>query len=137
MLLRCEARYLVLDRLEGVFGNFLFEENYLQNAKQNYRRIEIMISRYADFAGPVAEQNRPSYRREPVHRIALITAFSLIDTYKILGNPSRRVYSQEIGLSALDRIMEMEPDIENMTLSEYLEYEVANERRLRRNVRSK
>ncbi|GJT12031.1 hypothetical protein Tco_0859073 [Tanacetum coccineum] len=34
-------------------------------------------------------------------------------------------------------IMEMEPDIENMTLNEYLEYEKEKERRLRRNVRSK
>ncbi|GKA67952.1 hypothetical protein Tco_0767869 [Tanacetum coccineum] len=33
--------------------------------------------------------------------------------------------------------MEMVPDIENMTLNEYLEYEAEKERRLRRNVRSK
>ncbi|GJS62207.1 hypothetical protein Tco_0656991 [Tanacetum coccineum] len=35
------------------------------------------------------------------------------------------------GFSA--RIMKMEPDIENMTLNEYLEYEAEKERRLRRN----
>ncbi|GJR50455.1 retrovirus-related pol polyprotein from transposon TNT 1-94 [Tanacetum coccineum] len=34
-------------------------------------------------------------------------------------------------------IMEMEPDIENMTLDEYLEYEAEKERRLRDNLRSK
>ncbi|GKD09793.1 hypothetical protein Tco_1189478 [Tanacetum coccineum] len=33
--------------------------------------------------------------------------------------------------------MEMEPDIENMTLNEYFEYEAEKERRLWRNVRSK
>nr|GEX32621.1 epidermal patterning factor 1 [Tanacetum cinerariifolium] len=33
--------------------------------------------------------------------------------------------------------MEMEPDIENMTLNEYLEYEAMKERRLWDNVRSK
>ncbi|GJR54995.1 hypothetical protein Tco_1405516 [Tanacetum coccineum] len=33
-------------------------------------------------------------------------------------------------LTELDRIMEMEPDIKNMTLSEYLEYEAAKERQL-------
>ncbi|GJZ87653.1 hypothetical protein Tco_0659263 [Tanacetum coccineum] len=35
------------------------------------------------------------------------------------------------------RIMEMEPDIENLTLNEYLEYEAVKERRLWDNVRSK
>ncbi|GJW81966.1 hypothetical protein Tco_0145941 [Tanacetum coccineum] len=35
------------------------------------------------------------------------------------------------------RIMKMKPDIENMTLSEYLEYEAKKERRLRRDVRSR
>ncbi|GJW49522.1 hypothetical protein Tco_0090873, partial [Tanacetum coccineum] len=39
-----------------------------------------------------------------------------------------------IGFSA--RNMEMEPDIENMTMSEYLEYEPAKERRLWEDVRS-
>ncbi|GJU28304.1 hypothetical protein Tco_1166925 [Tanacetum coccineum] len=34
-------------------------------------------------------------------------------------------------------IMEMKPDIENMTLSEYWEYEAEKERQLRDNVRSK
>ncbi|GKF08484.1 hypothetical protein Tco_0042708 [Tanacetum coccineum] len=33
--------------------------------------------------------------------------------------------------------MEMEPDIENMTLNEYLEYEAEKERRLWDNLRSK
>ncbi|GKC22825.1 hypothetical protein Tco_1024975, partial [Tanacetum coccineum] len=33
-------------------------------------------------------------------------------------------------------IMEIEPDIENMTLNEYLEYEAEKERRLWDNVRS-
>nr|GEZ36129.1 hypothetical protein [Tanacetum cinerariifolium] len=31
-------------------------------------------------------------------------------------------------------IMKMEPNIENMTLNEYLEYEAKKERRLRRDV---
>ncbi|GJT79924.1 hypothetical protein Tco_1054266 [Tanacetum coccineum] len=35
------------------------------------------------------------------------------------------------------RIMEMELDIKNMTLSEYWEYEAEKERQLRDNVRSK
>ncbi|GKF17309.1 hypothetical protein Tco_0062227, partial [Tanacetum coccineum] len=39
------------------------------------------------------------------------------------------------GFSA--RIMEMEPDIKNTTLNEYLEYEAEKERRLWRNVQSK
>ncbi|GKA72815.1 hypothetical protein Tco_0779031 [Tanacetum coccineum] len=35
------------------------------------------------------------------------------------------------------RIMEIEPDFENMTINEYLEYEAEMERQLRRNVHSK
>ncbi|GJT58437.1 hypothetical protein Tco_1001970 [Tanacetum coccineum] len=35
------------------------------------------------------------------------------------------------------RIMEMEPDIENMTFSEYLEYKAAKERQLWEDVRSR
>ncbi|GJY87693.1 reverse transcriptase domain-containing protein [Tanacetum coccineum] len=35
------------------------------------------------------------------------------------------------------RIMEIEPDIENMTLNEYLEYEAKMERRIRKSARSK
>ncbi|GJT03160.1 hypothetical protein Tco_0824329 [Tanacetum coccineum] len=37
----------------------------------------------------------------------------------------------------LQGIIEMEPDIENMTLNKYLEYEAEKERRSWRNVRSK
>ncbi|GKD37047.1 hypothetical protein Tco_1257254, partial [Tanacetum coccineum] len=49
MLWRCETRFLELDHLKGMFGNFFFEENYLQNAKYNYARLERMISRLEDF----------------------------------------------------------------------------------------
>ncbi|GJT00556.1 hypothetical protein Tco_0821725 [Tanacetum coccineum] len=38
---------------------------------------------------------------------------------------------------SIEGIMEIEPDIENMTLNKYLEYEAETERRLWRNVRSK
>ncbi|GKD37709.1 hypothetical protein Tco_1257916, partial [Tanacetum coccineum] len=34
-------------------------------------------------------------------------------------------------------IMEMEPDIENMTINEYLEYEADKKRQLWRNIQSK
>ncbi|GKB75450.1 hypothetical protein Tco_0942345, partial [Tanacetum coccineum] len=40
-------------------------------------------------------------------------------------------------LQLVTQIMEMEPDIENMTLNEYLEYEAKKERRSWRNARSK
>ncbi|GJZ50404.1 hypothetical protein Tco_0604594 [Tanacetum coccineum] len=42
---------------------------------------------------------------------------------------------QESAMDSRERIMEMEPDIENMTLNEYLEYEAEKERRSWRNVR--
>ncbi|GKB30476.1 hypothetical protein Tco_0869877 [Tanacetum coccineum] len=38
---------------------------------------------------------------------------------------------------SMTRIMKMKPDIENMTLNEYLEYEAAKERRLWDNIRSR
>ncbi|GKA80678.1 reverse transcriptase domain-containing protein [Tanacetum coccineum] len=44
---------------------------------------------------------------------------------------------QDKALFAYFGIMEMEPDIENMTLNEYLKYEVEKERQFRMNVRSK
>ncbi|GKE32032.1 hypothetical protein Tco_1451354 [Tanacetum coccineum] len=54
---------------------------------------------------------------------------------------SKELFQREfiiyLGELRSQRIMEMELDIDNMTLNEYLEYEVVKERRLWDNVRSK